>query len=53
MDLTTIVILALTGVLLLLSVIKDRRKTLAALRVAYKGFVRLLPSILAITWWWD
>jgi len=47
-DLTTIVILALTGALLLLSVIKDRRKTLAALRVAYKGFVRLLPSILAI-----
>ncbi len=48
MDLTTDVILALTGLLLLLSVIKDRKKTAAALRVAYKGFIRLLPSILAI-----
>lgn len=48
MDITTIVILALTGVLLLVSLIKDRRKTVAALRVAYKGFTRLLPSILAI-----
>lgn len=38
----------LTGVLLLLSVVKDRRKTLAALRVAHKGFVRFLPSVLAI-----
>ena len=48
MDLTSTVILALTGVLLLLSAIKDRRKTLSALHIAFKGFIRLLPSILAI-----
>jgi len=48
MDLTTIVILILTGVSLFISVIKDRKKTVAALRIAYKGFIRLLPSILAI-----
>ncbi len=48
MDLTTVVILALAGVLLLLSLVKDRKKTAAALRISYKGFFRLLPSILAI-----
>lgn len=48
MDLTSIIILTLAGTLLLLSTIKDRRKTLSALRIGLKGFVRLLPSILAI-----
>jgi uncharacterized membrane protein YraQ (UPF0718 family) len=47
-DLTSTVILALTGVLLVLSVVKDRKKTVAALRVALNAAKRLLPSILAI-----
>lgn len=48
MDLTTTVILALTGVSLILSVVRDRKKTVVALRVAYNAAKRLLPGILAI-----
>lgn len=48
MDLTSTIILILSALLLLISLLKDRRKTLAALKVALNAAKRLLPSIAAI-----
>ena len=48
MHMTSIVILALTAVLLAANLVKDRKKTAAPLRIAFNAAMRLLPSIAAI-----
>ena len=45
---TGIFLYTLAGVLLLLSLIRDRKKTLLALLKAWRQFLKLLPSLLAI-----
>lgn len=48
MDLTSIIVLIISGLLLMLSLIRDRKKTLTSLKVALNVGKRLLPSIAAI-----
>ena len=48
MDLTSTIVLIISALLLFLSFLKDRKKTLASLKVALNVAKRLLPSIAAI-----
>jgi len=48
MDLSTIVLYAVTAALLVLSAVKDRKKTLQALKKAWKSFENILPQFLTI-----
>ncbi len=48
MDLTSIIVLGISAVLLLLSLLRDRGKTLASLKIALDVAKRLIPSIAAI-----
>ena len=43
-----IVIYVVTGVLLIVSFLKDRKKTLKGLKKGYKSFMKLLPVLLPI-----
>ncbi|MDD4041691.1 MAG: permease, partial [Mesotoga sp.] len=44
----SIVIYIITGVLLLISLIASRKKTLLALKKAWKSFEKILPELIAI-----
>lgn len=48
MNHTTILINILAGSALIFSVVKDRRKTLQGLVIAYKTFLRILPTVLLV-----
>ena len=48
MDLFTLILYGVAGVCLVISVIKDRKKTLLALKKAWKSFENILPQFLAI-----
>ncbi len=48
MDIATIILYSVAGLLLILSVIKDKKKTVAALKKAWKAFENILPQFLTI-----
>jgi uncharacterized membrane protein YraQ (UPF0718 family) len=48
MDISTIILYSLTGVLLILSFVKDRKKTKMALKKAWKSFENILPEFLVV-----
>lgn len=48
MSLTALVVDAFVAVCLVISLVKDRKKTVNALRVAWNGLKRMGPSVLAI-----
>lgn len=45
---STIMLYGVTGLLLLVSVIKDKKKSIKALRKAFKAFEQILPQFLAV-----
>ncbi|MFA6866861.1 MAG: permease [Clostridia bacterium] len=48
MDISTIILYAITAVLLIISLIKSRKKTKKALKKAWKAFENILPQFLIV-----